>query len=365
MPDISPRLEGPVKGKSGKPPWGLPNLPNTQTSGNLLIGLGDLKRVVGVSPLGPPFFFVRHRMYLLYLDASGTPDLKDTAQPTFILLGLTIHEGNWFALEKRVAGLKRQYEFPGVPLELHAKDICSSIKEQAEISAFETLSREARRAEVLSLREKKLAGKAPKERQVGRERYRATEATVHLTRLERSRLYEAALELVGSHEEIRLFAEIVDKAHLLKTTGKRHAVGHAFEQVLSRFDSLLKNFARSGSGQVNNGVAVVDVDPNSDLIRDLTTAFRTNGHHWGALEHVIETPFFVDSKIVSGIQLADICAYAVRRYIEKPDRAGSHEEKQFLRIFHKFDRAGERLHGIRHYCPAGECTCMICAERRH
>lgn len=92
---------------------------------------------------------------------------------------------------------------------------------------------------------------------------------------------------------------------------------------LSRFDSLLKNFARSGSGQVNNGVAVVDVDPNSDLIRGLTTAFRANGHHWGTLEHVIETPFFVDSKIVSGIQLADICAYAVSRYIEKPDRAGN------------------------------------------
>jgi Protein of unknown function (DUF3800) len=304
-------------------------------------------------------------MYLLYLDASGTPDLADSAQPTFVLLGLTIHEGNWFALEKRVAGLKRLYQFPGVPLELHARDICSSIKEQDDIPSFATMSREARRAEVMSLREKRLAGKEPKARQVARERYRATEATVHLTRSERSHLYEAALELVGSHEQIRLFAEIVDKAHLLKATGKRNAVGPAFEQVLSRFDTLLQVYARAGGGPVNNGVAVVDVDPNSDLLRDLTTTFRAEGHHWGTLQHVIETPFFVDSKIVSGIQLADICAYAVRRYVEKQGRAGSHEEKQFLRIFHKFDRAGDKLHGIRHYCPAGVCDCMICAERGH
>jgi hypothetical protein len=54
-------------------------------------------------------------MYLLYFDASGTPDLADSAQPTFVLLGLTMHEGNWFALEKRVAGLERLYQFPGVP----------------------------------------------------------------------------------------------------------------------------------------------------------------------------------------------------------------------------------------------------------
>ena len=122
-------------------------------------------------------FSLRYRMYLLYLDASGTPDLADSAQPTFVLLGLTIHEGNWFALEKRVAGLKRLYQFPGVPLELHAKDICSSIKEQDDIPSFATMSREARRAEVMSLREKRLAGKEPKARQVARERYRATEAT--------------------------------------------------------------------------------------------------------------------------------------------------------------------------------------------
>jgi hypothetical protein len=304
-------------------------------------------------------------MYLLYLDGSGSPSVADLNHRSFVLLGLAVHEGNWFALEKRVSVLKARYEFPGMPLELHAKDICCSIDEQAEIVGFESMSRVRRRAEVLALREAKLAKKSPEARQGARKRYRDTEGVVHLSRAERSQLYEDVLELVGSHDEIRLFAEVVNKEHLLRSTGRQNAIGPAFEQVLSRFDALLQFFARSGSGQVNNGLAVVDADPSSDLMRDLTVAFRQTGHHWGILQHVIEAPFFVDSKTVSGIQLADICAYAVRRYVDKANRAGSHEEKQFLRIFHKFDRGGRQLHGLRHYCAAHSCDCIVCQERGH
>lgn len=304
-------------------------------------------------------------MYLLYLDGSGTPDVGDTNDANFVLLGLSIHEGNWFALEKRVGALKDRYEYPGIPLELHALSICSSIREQDEAPGFAQQSWENRRADVLALREKKLATKSSKDRANARKRYRATDAVIHLSRAERSKLYEDALDLVGSHHEIRLFAEVVNKEHLLRVTGKHTAVGSAFEQVLSRFDALLQVLARTGPSPANNGIAVVDNDPHSDLMRDLTLMFRASGHRWGALQHVIETPFFVDSKVVSGIQLADICAYALRRYVAKPGRVGSHEEKQFLRIFHKFDRAGSRLHGLRHYCPARSCDCMVCQERGH
>ena len=303
-------------------------------------------------------------MFLLYLDASGTSDVGDADQKHYVLLGLSVHEGNWFALEKRVAALKRRYEFSGVKLELHAKDICCSIGEQALIPDFERLDHAARRAQVLSIREQKLAAKSGRERQRLRERFRATEHVIHLTRRERSQLYEDVLDLVGSHNEIRLFGEVVDKPHLLRRTGKRSAVGPAFEQVVSRFDQRLQVLDRADSQQVNNGLLVADVDQHSDLMRDLTNIFRSAGHQWGTLQHVIDTPFFVDSKTVSGIQLADVCAYALRRYVDKDQRAGSHEEKNFMRIFHKFDRA-RKLHGLRHYCEPGTCACAICVERDH
>lgn len=303
-------------------------------------------------------------MFLLYLDGSGVPTIGQNTS-TFALLGLSLHEGNWFALEKRVAGLKQRFEYPGIPLELHAKDICCSIAEQDEIPGFDAMSRDDRRSAVVARRAAKLAALSGEKRENARRRAAGTEPVLHLTRHERSTLYEAALDLVGSHKEIRLFAEVVDKAHLLRATGKRSSVAGAFEQVISRFDAYLQFLARSDASGLNNGIAVVDVDPNSELMRDLTVIFRARGHRWGQLQHVIETPFFVDSKTVSGIQLADICGYALRRYVEKANRAGSHEEKQFSRIFHKFDRAGVKLHGLRHYCAAGSCDCMICGERGH
>jgi hypothetical protein len=40
----------------------------------------------------------------LYLDASGTPEVLDTGEADFVLLG-SIQESSWFALEKRVADL--------------------------------------------------------------------------------------------------------------------------------------------------------------------------------------------------------------------------------------------------------------------
>jgi hypothetical protein len=39
--------------------------------------------------------------------------------------------------------------------------------------------------------------------------------------------------------------------------------------------------------------------------------------------------------------------------------------KQFMRIFHLFDRGAAKLHGLRHYTQGGTCACLICKERGH
>ena len=82
--------------------------------------------------------------------------------------------------------------------------------------------------------------------------------------------------------------------------------------------------------------------------------FRRRGHSWGQLRHVIEIPFFASSEDLPGLQLADICSYAVRRYLDRDAVVGSHEERNFQRIFHRFDQDGRgRLHGLRHFIQAG------------
>ncbi|ODU01343.1 MAG: hypothetical protein ABS79_01890 [Planctomycetes bacterium SCN 63-9] len=110
----------------------------------------------------------------------------------------------------------------------------------------------------------------------------------------------------------------------------------------------------------------MDKEPTRERqIEKIFDEYRAEGHPWGEINHVIESPFFVDSRRASAVQLVDLCSYAVRRYVERGAVEGSFEEQNFLRIFHKFDRAGPKLHGLRHYCPRGSCACLICRDRGH
>lgn len=72
-------------------------------------------------------------------------------------------------------------------------------------------------------------------------------------------------------------------------------------------------------------------------------------------------PFFIDSQACSGVQAADMCAYACRRHIEHPDKP--FELANLERILANFDQAHGTIHGFRHEAP-GTCSCRFCKERR-
>jgi hypothetical protein len=258
---------------------------------------------------------------------------------------------------------------------LHAKDFAISINEQDEIPNFAALDRLSRRNAILSRRKSKLDSIAAdptlkrderdKKLYERRRKYRQTDPFIHLTRAERSQLLEEALDLVGSHDGIRLFGEVVDKAWLHAASGETNALKSAFSQIVSRFDAFLTRF-NDDTSTTCNGLIIMDREPTYEAyISDMFADFRATGHPYGQLKHVIDTPFFIDSKAAAAIQIVDICAFAVRRYVGKENRDGSPEEQNFRRIFHRFDRAGPKLHGLRHYCQRGTCGCLICKERGH
>ena len=68
------------------------------------------------------------------------------------------------------------------------------------------------------------------------------------------------------------------------------------------------------------------------------------------------TPLFLDSELTSMVQLADLCAYAIRRFCD------NNEADLFDRIMPAFDRNAGKLVGIRHYTRSIACTCRICNE---
>jgi hypothetical protein len=311
-------------------------------------------------------------MYILYIDPSGVPELEG-APSHYAMVGVCLHEGTWFAFQKRVNGLKRQYALPGKDIELHAKDFAQDYPEQNNIPNFSQLDWWSRRAAVESARQEKLKavkaaaldGPSKKKYEELKRKYRQTNGFIHLSRGERSKLLEDSLDLVGSHDGVRLFGEVVDKAWLFHITGERNSLHHAFSQIVSRFDAFLTRYNQDPSVACN-GIIVMDREPTyENYIAEMFKDFRLRGHPYGQLNHVIDTPFFIDSKAIPGIQIVDICSYAVRRYIGSVGQGKPHEEQNFLRIYHQFDREGPRLHGLRHYCEKGRCQCLVCSDRGH
>ena len=84
--------------------------------------------------------------------------------------------------------------------------------------------------------------------------------------------------------------------------------------------------------------------------------YHNEGTIWSSIDRIVETPLFVDSHLTSMVQVADLCAVAIRRFCEKDDR------ELWERIKGRIDKSGDRLVGIRHYTGRTRCTCEICRE---
>ena len=127
----------------------------------------------------------------------------------------------------------------------------------------------------------------------------------------------------------------------------------AFEQVISRFEQYLQNMGDT-NGQKNYGLIVHD--NNETVARkhtQLMRSFHQGGTLWTKIQRIIETPLFVDSQLTGMIQIADLCSYSLRRFVENG------ETSLFNKIYARADRYYGRAVGVRHFTnPA--CQCEIC-----
>jgi hypothetical protein len=251
-----------------------------------------------------------------------------------------------------------------LPLELHAKDICGSIEEQNEVPGFDTLSAKERRERTLAVMKLKLATLTGSKRRAYAKRIRGRQPVLHLNRAERSRLYQEILDAIAGVSGLRIFFDAAEKRQVLKKHGMHISASEvAFEHVVGRFVAYMNRVGFAEHRQTY-GRLIMDDDPKDEsLFRSLHQKYCRLGHDLGRVKGRIGTPSFVDSSKSLGIQAADICAYAIRRYIENWNKAGDHEKTQFLRIFGRVDRVEGRLHGARHLIRTDRCRCLICLAR--
>lgn len=90
---------------------------------------------------------------------------------------------------------------------------------------------------------------------------------------------------------------------------------------------------------------------------ELMKKFHQAGTLWTGVKSIVETPLFVDSQLTSMVQIADLCAYALRRYLE------NNEDEIFSLVFQRADRKDGIAVGVRHF-TSPSCLCKICGAHR-
>lgn len=261
-------------------------------------------------------------MYLCYIDESGTPDVPGNTSH-FVLAGVALPIWRWREADRQVSAIMSRYDL--AEAELHTAWLLRPYLEQRQIPNFEQMGNSARRVAVERLRNTHLlrlqqTGKN-KSYQQTRKNYNHTKDYIHLTYDERVNLVREVADCVPNWGYARLFAECVDKLHFDPTRTPRTVEEQAFEQVVSRFERYLTN---TSSGAPEKVYGLLIHDNNQTVERKHTRLmrhFHRHGTPWVRLDHLIETPLFVNSSLTSMVQIADLCAYSLRRYTENQERS--------------------------------------------
>ena len=285
-------------------------------------------------------------VYVLYLDESGVPE-RPGQTSHYAMAGIAIPARTWTKKRDQLGKLRDRYGLGDS--EIHVAWLIRPYPDQLAVVDFETLPWADRRKGVEIIRRSKLRAMPDRVRKKQAAVFRKTAPYLHLTLRERNELAAAVCDLAASWTDAVLFGEVADKS--IRQPFK--ADESAYEQVVTRFDAWLQRVGGEG---------VVAYDHSDSVIQrflDLTARFQEVGGMWRRVRYVAGHPFFVDSKTSDMVQVADIISYGLRRYAEK------RELDLFARYFHRFDRKGKQLVGLRHYRGSKRCRCLICLEPRN
>lgn len=287
-------------------------------------------------------------MYILYVDESGVEQIG-AGTSHFILLGLMIPAEHWKSLDTALENTKDKYGLREI--EIHTAWMCRRYAEQESISGFDGLSHEQRKIQTKKEIKRRagiigVTGNRKKEKSYRKEA-RLIDPYIHLTRDERIACLEELAQQLASWTDVRIFADAISKSDFANAQISPYEM--AFEQVLARFQAFLS---------FKNGKGIMVHDNNQTVAPRLTRLarqFHSSGTLYRQIPDVVETPLFVDSSMTSMIQMADLCAYSLRRLLENS------ETKLWDIIEPRVDRIGSKSVGVRHYTGRRQCSCRICS----
>ncbi len=293
-------------------------------------------------------------MFLFYVDESGTPECPGVSDH-FVLASIGIPVDKWTKCDREINQLKMSYGLSDA--EIHVGWMVRHYKEQEEIEGFEKLTAAERREAVLAAREETIQKRKAegKELKQYKKNYAQTEGYIHLTHYERKRFLCELSCLVGKWNFARIFAEIIDKNEYSPPKPALTPDIQAFEQIVIRIEKYLKSISNNKDRVKRRGLIIHDNNPS--VAKQHTknmNSYHKKGTFLAGVHHIIETPLFVDSTLTGMVQIADLCAYALKRYAEKG-------EEDFLKpLLPRIDRVRDSLVGVRHYTSRQYCKCFFC-----
>jgi len=260
-------------------------------------------------------------MYFFYIDESGTRDPGVVAtrqdgttfqkEPLYVLTAVGLFESRWKQFDRRISNLK---------LEL-ADQIWKRHKERLELVDCEVKSTWLRN-ERLRMKESRFLSKLSPE---------------DLKRV--SDCYYSVLDEC----HFKILSVVIDKRHIQSHLDHIKLHKKAYELLLERIDAYLAE-----AHPKHSGVIVMD-DTDKTINRALSMKhayFQREGNRFSDFSHIIEYPFFSDSRLSAGIQLADLCGYNIYRAFRERDFTYEYFRQQLPHFYFSTRTASARLDGL-------------------
>jgi hypothetical protein len=295
-------------------------------------------------------------MYLCYIDESGTSEQSGNTSH-YVLAGVSIPIWHWKDCDHEINLIKEKYSLTNT--EIHTAWILRKYWEQNTVKSFASLDYTHRRASIQSIRRAhllklQLPGNNKKYKQT-KKNFKETEPYIHLTYEERTQFINEISLCISNWGFARLFAECIDKIYFDSSIAHVTIAEQAFEQLVSRFEQYLKliNINKSPKSKC---LGLLIHDNNETVAKkhtELMSKYLSNGTLWTSIKNIIETPLFVNSNLTSMVQIADVCGYTIRRYLE------NNEDLRFKLIYKRADTKDGVVVGIRHFTKS-DCDCLIC-----
>ena len=226
-------------------------------------------------------------MYFFYIDDSGSrvPRIPLASDPNpanrdhiYVLTAVGLYENNWRAVEEELNDYKET-----IRQRLRAPRGITTGLMECEVKS--TYLRNAK------------------------ERRKESPFLDALTDEDRTRLAEMYYSQLGKHR-MHLISVIIDKRHLHEGTSSESLHLRAYEILLERIERLMSERYRK-----HQALIIMD-DSERELNRAVALKHAKLLHRGGNkiyYHHIVEYPFFTESSLSHGVQLADLCAYNTLR----------------------------------------------------